>query len=938
MAKKRVQSQASSTPDTSEQSQRLIRAFERYIATHESNDWSQLVEEFRLAVPLGISVKPDDQTMLAASKWMRPRQLISLGTIFNADAQAIVRDSWLSFMDVLHACESENSPAFDFAKRVYMAKRALQLADILKTRFVESTNPARFRGDVYLTINGNFYFNYHELCGEFGMSKDDAIDTLYEFADQIMPPEQVFNTYGGQELVTQLFQKLFGNLECREAASLLLNNSNRFHQDESIIFENLPELKIRDFMMLIVARSNGFSLEIPQIQELYEICNCVEAYKGSSLALLDEFLEIFYADTQNQLHPSAEWLEKYYSYVKKLDKDRINTVLAKLLNLYTNYSKVRGHSVVRLTCVWMATHFDTEQVTDALVVGSTKYGSDSAIHPLSLIHEGISANLLAHVVEKWKLYDQANASHWTTTEWNLILRYFVVKQCSYTRSRLIDLYLRGGGYDEGRDFASVNETINTLFEQLAFSPSEKAKFANIEFDRNRLPKAVNVFNGEQIDLSEWASSSSAYKYVKTLLKLATEPKKIATATYLSEKRARALEAFLLRRDTPSSRKQIMRVCDVYENTSDARDLLALLYDIKTESPTQEWLKKVSALMKQLTPDKASEMLWELLNEDSYETDTSLAVGIMWAFRFVGSDKDLMMLARTSNDAGVYGARVVAALLDTLNAIESRTALLAILQLQRRVRNTKLQKQVQTSLDTIALREGLEKNIFLDYAVDTCELDATHEMSFVFSTHTVIMKLTEQCQVELDILDKHKHHLRSIPKNTREFYPELYQRFQAIKRLLTETVEAQKKRMNHAYKENRVWPGRDFIDIFEQHPVMQQVGASLIWQKLTQADAPKTRSKSTQATVHTDDHARDTFTRMNGQWCNYDGTPFHIDPNAAYKLANMDALSPDVASEWLHYITACHITQPFKQVKVENHDATSSPRLSQAAPSVKKRRK
>lgn len=905
----------------SEKCDELVRAFERYVVTKQPCDWTNLIALSREGERLGLRVEPSHELLIQAAKWMPPIRLLSLTMILNETASNVIFQTWKDFLAVLRKCEPVRNPSFDFALRIFYADRAVGLAQCLSKQFAESSNPARYRGDAYLTINSEFYFNYHELCGECGLSKAEAIDALYDFADSITPDDEAYEQFGGKEACEMILKRVMPSIEGRDAPAMLIDFCEKFLRADSLdLYINVPKRNVRALMLEIVANAYGFIQPTYEFQILYEICVILKGMEGVPLDVIQEFVCVFFADTHGLLQPDEAWLKAFNELFSKLDMDRVNAILAEGIDLYFSYSNLTGRPTTRLTAVWMATHFDRPEIVHGLRLATTCRGSDSPTHPLSLIHKGISPEMLRKVVQEWNDYDQQSNVHWTASERALIMRYYVLRQCAYARERLVDLFLRGGGYDEGKTVESVTETLNTLFEKIALSPAEKNKFAKLPILANRLPKNINVFTGEEIDLSEWASSSSAYKYVKMLLKLSNEVKKIASPSYLPEKRAIQLENFLMRRDVSTSRDQIMAVCNAFEDPADACEFLVLLRESGMDAPSEAWVERVRTLMAKLPQKVGADMLWTLNELDSGVDETSLNPGIMWAFRFVASDSDVMALARSASDVGAHGVCTVSALLDTLNAIGTRTALFSILLLQRRVRSAKLHKDVQRVLDDIAKRDGFERNIFLDYAVDTCDLDEKHEAAFSFGDHKVIVSLTDQCVVLLTIIDRYGHILRNIPKCTRECYPELYAQFQATKRSVTETVEAQKKRLAKAFKEGRMWKGCDFINIFDRHPVMQQVGSSLVWQKVKD----------------TLDACVETFTRLEGVWCDCDSVPVTIEPEAFYKLAVPSELTSELSAKWKAFLTDHRVNQVFKQFKLDF--ASFAPLTDPDAPPVKRGRK
>lgn len=872
--------------------------FERYVTTKREDDWNLLLWKCVACHNSGVLATPQESFIKKAARWMPPKRLLSLFVVFDEATRQTTINVWTSFLEELRASEAPQCEAFRFAARHYLLWCSKSIRACLKDRFAESSNAARYRGDAYITVNGNFYFNYRELCGETGYSRQEAMEALEEFEDMIRPNEAEEAQFGGKKRIEEIVNAWAKPMDGRDAATLLPTYLDYLDLSCDEILSEVPNHAVRELMLKFVAAKCDFEMDLPHIQEIYEVDAIIRVF-GSDLAILQKYVTNFYADPKGNLQPDDAWLKAYEAIVQDMNKTQIDACLSAVLGAYARYSQLVGEPCVRLTAVWQASHLNSPPLAEALCRATTCRGSESPIHPLSLIHKGVCAQMLKDLVTLWKNLEKASEIHWTSADWNLILRYFIGRQCAHSRERLIDLFLRGGGYDEGETYESVSDRLENLFHRLELSPSERAKLHNLRFDARRLSTNINVFNGDEIDTSEWASSSTAFKYVKTLLKLSGEPRKIAS--YLSEKRAHALERFLLRHDISSSHHQIISAVDAFEDPEDALAFLILLTQARAETPSDLWLSQMKAILAKLNVEDAKNMLIKMLDDDSGEQKTSLNPGLMWAMRFVADETLLMQLARTVSDAGSYGVIVVSALIDTLNSMTSRSSLLAILQLQRRLRNTRLMRHIQKILDDIANRDGLECDIFLDYSVDTCELDANASVAFNFVEHTVTLSLGSDGQVNMTIQDRHGRVLRNVPKSTRECHPDIYATFQNTKRILSETVEEQKKRLARAVKSARKWNGGDFIEIFMRHPLMSRLGQNLVWCPI---------SKQNENILH-------PFIKKDSAWVDINQNPVEIQTDLDYELLDAEKISSQERDAWLNYLAQNQIVQPFDQFKIDS---------------------
>src|SRR5690606_23818595 len=141
----------------------------------------------------------------------------------------------------------------------------------------------------------------------------------------------------------------------------------------------------------------------------------------------------------------------------------------------------------------------------------------------------------------------------------------------------------------------IETILMQLLDEMKLSVDERERLEASGLHFELLPFDINVFTGEQVDASRWASPTSAYKYVRTLLRLEDRGLDYL-ASLVSERRVVALEKALRRLDFQTSVQQVVSCVGAFrENPEHALQLLLLLRNSEGERPTAEWLEQAQSL-------------------------------------------------------------------------------------------------------------------------------------------------------------------------------------------------------------------------------------------------------------------------------------------------------------------------------------------------------
>ena len=829
-----------------------------------------------------------------------PARMLPLMRSFSDATQATLIECWRRVIEAIPLDSVPPREELNVAACAYTCMRAGSVADILEEQFLEGGNDPRNRGDLYLARQDRYFFNYTYLCGDFELSRDEAIHALRSLARAIEPTAQQFKLLGDRASFAELINT-FAPLEGDRVPKILNELLPLVEVSFSDVPQHLPARLIRHLTVTAIARNHGFDLLSRELVELYELFT-LQNVIGDDRGLLLDYLEnlyVFEPEKDAEIEgPSRVWQKHWKGLQRRLGPKKLSKVLLALLPIYEQFSDMLAEEpIARQTVAWQAASLEHDVAAKWIIKMTTLNGERSPILASTLLHREMPAGALRLLAEHWS--DRTGLvplqSDWSRAFTNLVLRRAIMRQRRWLLDRLTDLYLRGGGYEAGESREVIEVVLGKLFDEMELSDEEEQELEASELSFDLLLEDCNVFTGEQIDASRWASPTSAYKYVRTILRL--EDRGVDyLASLVSERRVITIEKILRQLDFHTSVQQIVACVSAFgENPADALALLLELRDSDGERPDEVWLERVSKLLSSLSPKLACDLLWELYRWDNGDTH-SLNPGIFWALRLVPAPASVARLAKAATEMVRRKPSFAVAALDTLDAISTRGALSAILQMRRRIRNRKVLKLINHTIDRIADEEGLDRDVFLDYAVDTGDLERDASRLFDFGSHRVTLKLELDGRLSTTVLDAKGRQLRSFPKTAKDADPKLYKAFQATKKLLVETVSYQTRRLEQAMVDTRIWRGKDFLEIFGEHPVMAHLGRRLLWCTLNKKNGPKT-----------------IFTPTLEAPIDSRGRVVKISPNDSITILHPLHLTEKLQASWCERFDGSKIDQPFAQI-------------------------
>jgi len=840
----------------------------------------------------------------------------SLGAIVEEAASAIKPGRWLSVFDCFEPSLIEHTmKRWDSACSIifrmggtsdayyraichaYIAFEASRLADCFENHFTECHNSATFRGDAYVSRNGTYYYHFDYFCGDTGLSRQQAIDGLRGFAARLR-----LSCGHEDALSTSAFHEV--EAWCGESAGEALRTwMPLFEVSAEAVLMHVCPRRMGSAVITAIMCSCGLSMPITSLLEICELCALWKMTKHESAKFIHFARHLLAFEDEDKSKPCESapkaWLKEMRAMRRRYGDDAVRRLVSDLLPLYSTIGQLMGGvPCYRRSIAWMASTF-TENSNVSWLASACTNGELSPVKAIGLLHEDTSPALLSALARQW----QANLSEqtpWDKSTLSLILRYLISRQRHWILNPLVDLYARCGSDETPLAREDIVQTLKSTLDALKLTPCESSRIASMALDFCLLPQNTNIFTGEAVDASRWASPASAHKYVRALLKLSTRNGR-GLLNMITERRRAQIEKTLRRLDYHSSLYQIIACSQAFSEDEDALHFLLLLGQSCGERPSAEWLEAMNARLSRLDKTEACDLLWTCCKHDQGDA-LSLNPGLFWAFRLVPASPH--QLARAACDALRINPTFALAALDTLDTIATRSSLAAILDMRRKIRHRQVHKRILQTIDRIATREGLSREVFLDYSADTGDLGKEGERCFDFGTCRIVLKIDSDVRVTTQVFDtsgKEAKKLRNIPKSLKPADPDLFQTFQTAKKHLQETLTYQTGRMEQAMIEARFWRGHDLIEIFQNHPMMRHICRRLV---CAQFDAA---SKTTLG---------DGFVVADDGCLNAKGNRCDIMPDDTYVIQHPIHMFPTAKHAWKQHFDARGLTQPFPQLQRE----------------------
>ncbi|MDX9719407.1 MAG: DUF4132 domain-containing protein [Myxococcota bacterium] len=856
----------------------------------------------QLSVPLEFDDEAGQALLESLALCVKPSSLLRIFHFFGDRSQQRIVRQWQRLEKALPLHHTISDEMLLNAAQAYVWVSATELAHTLESSFVEDGNSARSHGDLYIAVNERYYFNFNYLFRDYGLTRKELISLLEQLAARFPLDPEALSALGGE----QVFRAVVATnvaFQGEDAPKALAQLLPLVDLDAEQLGERLPPQLMRLLLLSATARQLGFELQARDLLEVYE-CGAIfklfashAAPAPAALRFLDFLLMQAPSDDEQAQLPDQEWQRRWRELMHELGRDTLVAASASLIPVYQHYARMLSSpSSARPQAVWIAASLAEPALSNWVVALSTEQGADSPVIAASLLHESLTPEAFSALCRGWEKRVEAVPVHptWSRDFTALVLRFAICRQKAWLLDKLVDLYIRGGAYEEGASRAQVASRLSNFIKSIELDENERAELDSSGLRFDLLPLEVNVFTGERIDDSRWASPTAAFKYVRTLLRIAgRSPEQLAGL--LSEKRVVGLEKSLRLLDFHASVQQIVACYHALaEDPGAALELFLLLRASEGERVKADWLSRCTALLAPLSIEQSFQLLWELYRCDHADV-YSLNPGLFWAMRLCPSADSVLALGKAATDMVRRQPSFAVAALDTLDAISSRPALSAILQMSRRIRNRKVLRLINRTIEHIAKQQGMVREVFLDYSADTGELEADASRVFDFGTHHVTLSIQLDGQLSTLVIDAKGKRLRSFPKTAKDADPTLYRDFQDTKKKLVETLAYQSRRLEAAMIEGRCWGQEDFLDIFLSHPVMSALGKRLVW-----------------CAVHPEREGG-YFRPLGEGLVNVSGDVFTLPEGASVRLLHPLFIAADERLGWEEQLAAAGIVQPFDQV-------------------------
>jgi len=860
-----------------------------------ASNWSGFEKFCRAHAPLSMASTPSLGAIVEeAARVIRPIRWLSVFDCFEQSLIEHVINRWDSVYSIVSRMVGTRDSRYRAMCHAYIALEASRLADCFENHFTECHNSATFRGDAYVSRNGTYYYHYDYFCGDTGLSRQQTIDGLRGFAARLRLHEDVLSVSAYHE--TEGW--------CGESAGEALRTwMPLFEVEAEAILMHVCPRRMGNAVATTIMRSCGLSMPVMAILEISELCALWKMTKHDAAKFVHFARHLLAFEDEDKGKPCESaplaWLKEARAMRRRYGDSAVQRLVSDLLPLYSTIGQLMGGlPCYRRSVAWMASTFAENSNISWLASVSTN-GELSPVKAIGLLHEDTSPAFLSALARQWQAHLSEQVP-WDKPTLSLVLRYLISRQRHWILNPLIDLYVRCSSDETPMAREEIVQTLRTALDALKLTPCESSRIASLGLDFCLLPQNINIFTGEAVDASRWASPASAHKYVRTLLKLSARNGR-GLLNMVSERRSEHIEKTLRRLDYHSSLYQIIACSQAFSEDEDALHFLLLLRQSCGERPEAEWLEAMNARLSRLDKTEACRLLWTCCKHDQADA-LSLNPGLFWAFRLVPASPH--QIACAACDALRINPTFALAALDTLDTIATRSSLSAILEMRRKIRHRQVHKRILQTIDRIATREGLSREVFLDYSADTGGLGSEGNRCFDFGTFQIILKIDSEAKVTTQVFDtsgKETKRLRNIPKSVKSTDPNLFQTFQTAKKHLQETLTYQTGRLEQAMIEVRFWRGHDLIEIFQNHPMMRHICRCLVCAQFN----PVSKTTLGDGFVVTDDGCLDAG-----------GNLFDIMPDDTFIIQHPIHMSPAIKHAWKQHFDARGLSQPFPQLQRE----------------------
>lgn len=264
-------------------------------------------------------------------------------------------------------------------------------------------------------------------------------------------------------------------------------------------------------------------------------------------------------------------------------------------------------------------------------------------------------------------------------------------------------------------------------------------------------------------------------------------------------------------------------------------------------PTRAWQQQAAALLK-AAPD-ADAVVGQLLGalvglpetHGRYlywltDPDETLARGLIWTAALREGGERSALLGEVAFYAGldpsgggcVRMPKVAISAVAALGRRDDDTAVAGLARLKVKARFKTLVKAVDSALDELGSRRGLERDELLEQTVPDHGLDSHSRRTVPAGEYQLTVAVTSPGEVALRAVNARGAVLRSIPSSIKDEHPVELAAQKALVKELKTTLTAEKSRVEDLLAADRAWNAGRWRQLYRQHPVTRTVTEHLLW--------------------------------------------------------------------------------------------------------------
>jgi hypothetical protein len=317
------------------------------------------------------------------------------------------------------------------------------------------------------------------------------------------------------------------------------------------------------------------------------------------------------------------------------------------------------------------------------------------------------------------------------------------------------------------------------------------------------------------------------------------------------------------------------------------------------------------------PESLAEFGWTLFRQWQVAGAPPKESWVIDALGWIGDDETVRRLApliRSWPAEPGQQPRAVQAL-DVLVTIGSDVALMHLHGISQKVRFKGLRDRATTKITQIATERGLSAEELADRLVPDLGLDGGGGLTLDYGARRFLVGFDEHLKPY--VADEDGTPRKELPKpGTRDdqtLAPAAYKRFAALKKDVRAVADDQIHRLEQAMLTQRRWTGKQFRELFIEHPLLWHLVRRLVWASFDSDGTVATALRVAEDRTFTDIH--DEIVTLDQDATIGIPHPLHLDPLHLDRAtgAGDGATGTGTLAAWSELFADYQILQPFPQL-------------------------